>query len=456
MNTTSFVREVHFRSLLWRISKRWRKILIFALIIAVLGGCYKYYRNVSAGEETSGQEREYEKELKQYNAKVEAYQSASEEIDEGIEEKDEYLSNSTYMKIDPNHMEMASADIVITSEDEGQNPSNEEDLTNGLNRIVGAYCGFITDSIDYTALSKEMKTDPSYLWELVDVTADYYGNRLNVNVRHYDEKKALKILNYVLDAVMNKKPEYENNFGTFEIHIVNKTAETIVYSRLFSWLNDMLTSLTNLENQKNNVSAALEQLEGSKPQDTTEIGKYDNVPLFVLVGLIGGLILAILVEGIRLIFSNRVLSAEEFNHQFNLRRLMTIQESDGRKIRYDYHLDKIFGPENEEISEDERNRLLKKNIAQFGREGNYLITGQIDKSKGQELEDLIKKILGREDVRFTTGLSTNPEALTVLKDSQNIIVVAEVEKTSYRRAEEDIQTIINWDKNIVGSIVISQ
>lgn len=429
--------------------------MIFALVIAVLGGCYKYYRNISAGEETAGQGKEYQKELRQYNAKVEAYQLAAEEIDEGIEEKDEYLSNSTYAKIDPNHMVMASADIVITSEDEEQNPSNEEDLTNGLNRIVGAYSGFITNSVDYAALSKEMKTDPSYLWELVDVTADYYGNRLNINVRHYDKEKALKILDYVLDAVKDKKSEYEDNFGTFEVHVVNETAETIVYSRLFPWLNDTLTNLTNLESQKNNVNAALEQLEGSKPQDTTEVGKFDNVPLFVLAGLIGGLILAILAVGIRLIFSNKVLSAEEFNHQFNLRRLMIIREPDGRKSRCDRHFDRIFGPEEEEISEDERDSLLKKNIDQFGGKGSYLITGQIDKNKGQELEDLVKTILGVEDVRFVAGLATNPEALTILEDSQNIIVAAEIEETSYRRAEADIQTLVNWDKNIVGSIVIS-
>jgi len=428
-------REIRVRTLAWRVLKKWYIILIVAGIIGALATGYRIMRNNSnTGDatEVALAQQEYEKKLAEYNRNQETYKQTISDMEETLQSKLDYLSESELIKIDPNKEQLASVRMYFTS-DGFSGAEAETDYT--ANKIIDYYSSFLTSGIDYTGLSEELGVEPVYLQELVSNGKDYATASFTINAKSNDPERSREILEYVIAQTDALYDPARTAFGNFDVQADTIRVNETIDSTLQNTINTKANEIKNLEASLKQIKQSLEKLD--RPAAPAIIGRSAAIKDALMFGakaFAAGIGAMIILMALIIIGRRRVLSADELNKTYNLKEVAVIKNTgDDLTAKYD---------------------IASENIKRYsGDAENILFVGDAPEKLTFNLMSEVQERLKDKTIDRVVKIDESRETLDKLKNSDAVVFVEKVGRSSYKLMDKNFDYIANWGKKIIGSVV---
>lgn len=428
-------REIKVRTLAWRVLKKWYIILIVAGIIGALAAGYRIAKNYSKTGDTTEVElaqEEYNKKLAEYNRNQETYKNTISDMEDTLQSKLDYLSESELIKIDPNKEQLAVVRMYFTSE--GFNTA-DTDTDYTANKIIDYYSSFIASGINYEALSKELDIEPVYIQELVTNSKDYSTAGFTINAKSYEPERAREILEYVIAQTDSLYDSARASFGDFTVQADSIRVTETIDNSLQNTINNKANEIKNLETSLKQIKQSLEKLD--RPEAPAIIGRSEALKdalMFAAKAFAAGIAGMIILMALIIIGRRRVLSADELNKTYNLKEVAIIKDkADSASDKYD---------------------IAAANIMRYSDgAANILFVGDAPEKLTFNLMSELKERLPNTELDRVVKIDRNNESLEKLKNSDAVVFVEKIGRSSYKLMDKNFDYIANWGKKIIGSVV---
>ena len=470
MNTETAEREIKMSTLMYRVLRRWRGIVVFGLLAALaLGG----YKGLKLRNSQEGQEQETDAVIAQSEdgtaqgssggSGTETYRSLLKKLENRQKSTREYLDSSILASIDPGHEAQANVSIRVLTEDPDQTAALQK-----------AYENFLTSGIDWSGLAADMETKEEYLSELVSFGDEWKESQgmptglISLTVKHKNTSDAKTIMKELLRQLENQKTEIAQTAGDHTVSIGAVSAGYFSDPQLEIWMSEQLKGYAEIAADMDRLEAEQDTFKNPSAGKTGTMASASAVVKYALAGFVLGIVAGILLCMIGLVCGRRILSAREWNSTFGLRSLAVIPDKKRRRGSLDRLVEKLDGDKKNQAEEETRYHLAVENIHRCGRmlrtepEGQIktiLLTGDVSL---EELKETAEKLARAEKQGQEAGrtwlcgqnLSSDPDTLAKADRSDAVILVEKTEHSRYSAVQEDVEQLLSWRIPILGTITL--
>ncbi len=435
------MRTIYLRNMVrGYLKKKWLIIVglvVFVLIFGFLGlrRAYPERMNSDLAEEIE----EYNEELATYDDAIDGIKTNIDVAKEQLATQEEYCNNSIYMQIDPQNVQMASVQYILTA----PNATSTTDENNLLTSDINAMNAYFKSGDFLPELTERLNMeDANYLSEIISF--DSTGKTITLSVKHYDMEQAHEILIEMIDLIEAYKPEVEKQFGSFTMTSMGESERVYADSDVLTAQNKEKTNLrtyrTNLTDlqsklttQQNNRKSYIEQYapSGGSSSPRRTIIRYGGM------GVIAGIIVPILIYAVYYTLSSRIKGKEEI-------------QAAGLSVLALYRPKKGYSPSLEKAVVNlmllvEKNQTGRVSLCPVG-ESPALEQVETDLTGALEAENLkvYKTRQGTEDA----------EQLRQMSEIGNHVLIVEAGRSTYTQLEEQIQFCESLGIKIWGCVVI--
>ncbi len=430
------------------IRKHWKRALIIALVITVLYAAYTYIDDVrkvkaqAAADEVAKQyniEDFTEEELTDVQNAIDAYNL--------LQNTQVYHDNSFIIKADP----YAVKRVVINFRVEIDSSELPADLVGQEANLAGAirneYVAYINKFDLGTDVAEKLKIDPQYITELISVENE--GNiGFNIYLNAYD---LVPDFEDSVKICLNKyAKELEENYYAHSL-MVNEEYEATIriddyYSRQINSINQINSCTNNLANFIKKMS--VEQVAyynaetGNEAvyydQETgEEIERYESAGMSGLlkkdiIGIIIGVIAAVLIELFIYMYSKKVVTESDFTIAMGMVLLGDNTSEDNKNVV----ISKI------------RNICKQNDIKKLA-----LISTEEDILK-TDLVDSIKETLNNNEisVSVSSDILKNADKIDEVLDASAVVLIEGVGKSVLNKVNEEAEFIEDYKLNLLGVV----
>ncbi|MBQ3393374.1 MAG: hypothetical protein IJG52_08195 [Lachnospiraceae bacterium] len=353
-------RIVSIRALMRRILEKWRWMLLFGLLFAVLAAGYKAVglRGV-IGASGQAQEPETEETVAAQDAGEEDVVSYGEMdlLNTAFDDRNTYIGESLLFRINPAKEGRASfllrvqvpeeeaaeaaqtaaeapaqgqetaADTAAqeqTGAQAAEQPQTEQEAQETLGmsvfvprrgsnkdgqilyvgaqdreetQLLKSYLSYIAEGIDWTALAEEFHTRPQYVQELVEIE-EYPGlSGARVTVICEDVEGAQKILSHIKESAQAYTASLTREQGAHDLLITEEKAGVVVDADMKEWLVNEIYSLNNLYTYKTTLERSTGGSSGAASGAAAAVPVKTIVKILAKFGIFGFILGIILFAG---------------------------------------------------------------------------------------------------------------------------------------------------------------
>jgi len=460
MKDNMYEQEIDLKDLMIAVFRKWRLILLAAIIFAVLLGgykCTKELMNHRNEEYVSELKEQYSNDLEQYEQDKSRYEWNIEKLTASTAYQEKYRENSILMKADPYNKATAMVDIFVKILEIPHENGITVTPVDPADGIVMAYASGIVQGSILKSVSKQTGIDLMYLKELVKVTTDYDANMMNVSVTYTDEKGAEEILNGLLDHIESSCSEIQTNLGQHTIAIMNRNIGTIVDQSLADYQKNKLNDLTEMKKNLDDAEKALKELK--EPSQPVALSKRSMLKEGIKYGVLGGFLGVFLVGFgvcIAFIMNGKLNMDGDLKSRFRLRFLGGFTEKGEKKAfsGIDAWLDRLEGKEY--ISDEVIYDMLAANIGNWADKGTtILFTGTVGAGTLSKLVMKLQDRLPELQLGFAADMTRNTSTLRKISEFNEIILVETRKESRFRDIEKEIEIVSNMKKDFMGYIVLA-
>lgn len=495
-------KTISFAELVKYVLSKWRIILGFIIVFAILAGavgCLKAYMNNQTTEKQEGntdysqyEEALTENEIQEVKDTVDSY-LAYEKI--YLDYKG-YMSNSIKMQLDANSVPTKKVVYQI---------SNNADATN----IADVFIETVPDSEISKEIVQNLKldVDESYIKELItieksDVSLIEGSNGQNSSVIENnisnnettlftvkiisDSEDNCETIGNILDKKINKmSSEMQNRFGNFALQKVNESfyeeADSDLLLEQQVRANEMYNTSTLMRNLESTLSEQqkayfdvllddnMEEIakeSSSQSLESTSIVNDVNIQYinikYILVGAFGGLVLSCFYILCKLFFNNRLVSDYYILEDLQAPLLGVIQKEDkgktlGKKI--DYVIETLFWDKKEKHSADDKLKMICTDIQLISQKNGInkiFITSSVDLEKNNNIIDKLSKELEKFNINFSVGKSilNDEDSLKKCVEMDGVIFVEIRNESLLNEISNEIESCKKYGLDNLGFIII--
>ncbi len=474
----TYEREIDLKELMFAVLHKWRMILAFAFIFAVLLGGYKavsVYRSQSDVQAFEEVRNSYARALEVYNKNMESCKREIDNLTQDISGQQEYVENSILMNMSPYDIWEAKAELYINMEDE--NGSRENELTS---TIMRAYQSALTSGELLSEIAAEMGVDDRYIQELVTVTMgqdSYYrnddwlsieskssgftirnrqddrfitqDNLLTVRVRHKDEEKARELLRGILEGIDQFHGKIQSNVAS---HTISEISSSVTSRVDLALADQQDAERVRLERLKESLQKRTDEMDKIKGPE----GPVSPVSSGIKYGVIGGVLGAFMVTFfvcIGFVMSDKVYSAKELKYRFKVKILgvLSIGAKDGSKI--DTWLGRLEGRACNVDAEHEFG-LISANICNYTEGVKSLLL--IGSAQEETISRVVSELTARlPEIKVMLGgnILNNADGLRRLPECDGVVLVEQCGESLYSKVELEIEKACDLQKPVIGCIV---
>ncbi len=299
------LKSIYLRNLVKEMLAHKGLIVLCACICAVVFAGIGYKKAAPAQPPSQAEIEEYNRKLGEYDQSIQQLEENLAIAEGQVEELQEYVDHSIYMKLDPQNIQVSSAQYAVLD-------------SGNTNNVLAALVGFINDGgLREPLSSKDADLDVKYWGDIISCNSS--GNVLNVVVMHYDAQKAKDIREIAQERLYRQIPEVANAQGEFRLV---KTDEADYVKTDIGIANAQNGHLNNLKGYKNNQAdfstkiintknAKAAYAEDEKPAAEQPGNQKKVAAKYLVFGLILGAVLPGAFLAFRYLLSNRILSRED-------------------------------------------------------------------------------------------------------------------------------------------------
>ena len=500
-------RVIDLLALIRTVLKKWRRMLIFGILFALLSAVY-------FGVLKSGKAVEVvDSEVSVENESPNNYAAELEIIDNSIANKNRYIQNSKLLQLDPNAVsrayirfsiqmddteesseaegtgeevavqevldeqqvqEISSADMADTAGADmagaGENGSDSiskvylDDSSRKAVLILRHYINAVNYDTDYEKLASQLGMEKEYIRELVWASVeDEAALSGNIQAVYSDEENAVMIAEQALEILKEEKAAATGLYGRHKVIVEPAVVRTTSDRSYNTQLKERLQEMNDLKTQKDNFQKNFNLTEKmvEKLSDTGSENKISRKELvkYIVLGFILGCLLFLLVYAIFLVAAGVLLSSRELGRMFGMNKLAVVPDS-----RMKSGLDRLisgigsdrFSSRDERIAYQIAAENICEQLSGLSDSGSVAVVTDLEEETafgaGQILEEFLKENNIRAEV--LPHLNQSPKELSELKSCDASVLLLRNGSSRLRHVSEFKNTLHTYKKTVLGSIVI--
>lgn len=478
---------------------RWRLLLVYMIIFAVLAGayaCLRSYREVVAFNNTQQNESDYS----QYESGL-----TDREIQEVKNVVDEYIvyeeAYTNYKKYESNSLRMQLDPNAVPTKELIYRISGNAELVN----VRNAYAEIIPNDAICKKILQETNWDveAAYVKELITVTNPHMdsivveGNEIQLDNANStsemisisiiaDSEESCDTISDIVEQELNTiTAKLQEQFGDFTLQKISdnygektngdllddKEAYAVKMNNISTVMRNLEDSLSDAQqeyffalldesltelNDENAESVVEEEPEVNAPQM-----QYINVK-YIIVGAAGGMFLFLLYMLCRFLLNKHFISKYYITDDLNC-PVLGVFSGKNKKKKFGNVIDrwiiKIFNKENDTFSEDKRLEMLCAGIkvmAQKGKIQKIYVTSSVDSKEVNELIHKLKEALPNNEVFFEIGNSIlyDAESLEKFVLTDGVIFIEQIGKSLIDEMYQETECCDKYGINNLGFVVV--
>ena len=500
-------RVIDLLALIRTVLKKWRRMLLFGILFALLSAVY-------FGVLKSGKAVEVvDSEVSVENESPNNYAVELEIIDNSIANKNRYIQNSKLLQLDPNAVsrayirfsiqmddteesseaegtgeevavqevldeqqvqEISSADMADTAGADmagaGENGSDSiskvylDDSSRKAVLILRHYINAVNYDTDYEKLASQLGMEKEYIRELVWASVeDEAALSGNIQAVYSDEENAVMIAEQALEILKEEKAAATGLYGRHKVIVEPAVVRTTSDRSYNTQLKERLQEMNDLKTQKDNFQKNFNLTEKmvEKLSDTGSENKISRKELvkYIVLGFILGCLLFLLVYAIFLVAAGVLLSSRELGRMFGMNKLAVVPDS-----RMKNGLDRLisgigsdrFSSRDERIAYQIAAENICEQLSGLSDSGSVAVVTDLEEETafgaGQILEEFLKENNIRAEV--LPHLNQSPKELSELKSCDASVLLLRGGSSRLRHVSEFKNTLHTYKKTVLGSIVI--
>lgn len=449
----TYEQEIDLKDLMFVVLRKWRSIILVAIVFAVLAGGYKIRQILSQQSDPAflqKVEENYQKELSIYEMNREAQEAEVENLMADLENQNKYMENSVLMGLSPYNVAVSSADFFVKIDYDfiSNMPYQNIYYTEGL---VKSYATAVkTDGLKKVA--DEENAELKYIEELVTVDVDYDIDMFSVQVRHSDPEKADAIMDSIMDTLKGMRGELSSAIVPHTLSVMNEMSSVTVDLTILDAQEEQKEYVDKLENSLKTEQNELKAL--SEP--TKELPAVTSGLKYVVLGGVLGAFMVVFGVCVAFLMSDKVASAKELKNRFSIKTLGVLEAGSKKKVFgfVDQWLDKLEGVD-VTTPENVRYEVIAANIRNYAKDAkSLLVTGTVDKTVLDTVAGKLEELL--PEVRISCGEDMRVTAYTLeqISKHEGVILVEKKGVSTYTGVSQEVETIKNVGRETVGYILV--
>ncbi|MDO4619783.1 MAG: hypothetical protein Q4B09_04080 [Lachnospiraceae bacterium] len=479
-------RKISIRTLLALVLEKWRIILLAGLL---LGGALGFRKASILWPETKPQqEAEVQPEISDTESVAEpveeekaesisAYEQELKLINEQITAMQDYMLHSVLANVNFSDEDQAAADIYVdvtnarlaadtAAADGAAVSASNESIEQTANALLKVLYRFASVGVDWTELTEETGLNASLLKESVWASGlDQVSYTFTITARGRSAEEAEKIVNTVVSQLKELDWSDTADPSLYTVAVRGFNTYKAVDSSNFSWHRNRINELNNLLSAKDTYQTAINKNRSNTAVVKATTNKQKKVMSRKTVlksclkhtaaGFVVGAGGVMFLYALFLMLSGRVLSAQEFNSTYRLRKLAVLP-SEKKNKGIDRLVSRIDSGAAAAGSIPVCLKIACENIAnEAGKERKILLTGDLPAASLQQLAAALSEQDRRGmHIETASDLNGDPEALRKLEEADCVMLAAGIRKSLYSENDEIISTVNAYRKKILGSIVV--
>ena len=429
--------EINFRDLFETLRKRWKNILICAVIFGSLFGGYKGlqgYRVLQDEEALAESQVQYEKALSAYDFAKEQYRKRIVDLQNEIRQQEEYRDQSVLMQIDPNNVWTAAASYYVDV-DYKIMPGMDYQNVDHTSHIMNAYRQmFFQDGVIGGDLEKGMGQDKEFN-KLISIIPDPENGLLMVTIKGPSKEFSGDIMEKVDKSFKENSDKVREIVGAHKITLLKKYESSTIDSEIQKMQLEFRDNLTRLEKGITDAMTDMDKLKEPANTVYSEKKLVKDMIKFLAAGLIAGAFLCCAFYGTVYLFDGTLKTSDYLTGKYNALILGEMRRGG-----------KNEASESAFIAANIRNLL--------GETRNLLITGNPEQACLKQFADKVSPYLEGISVICEGEMMKNPEAVKALGAAPAIVLVEETGKTKETDVDAAIRMCEASHSNVLGYALI--
>ena len=479
--------DIEIKDLLWELVRKWRIIVVMALICAVGLAAYQYRIDMNKTDVVVVKKTQEELE------KALSVQDVSEVIGavnllNQLGEKSAYMDASVLMQINPYEEDAVLLQYVVVVDG-----AVEETLAK-------AYHSYIEDGYLAQDLAVDIELEAVYVDELIDVVEDntdmyVYSDTMDesiqmtvsnneadtcitVKVCGMDETSAAELANSVKDALAAYTATLNREIGTHQLKLIEETACVLVDNALAELQNRNATAIktisNNIDKMKNEMTGDQITLytyrvtgvtQSENNTATTPQAKVVTISVkHAVIGAIVGAVLGCAIILVLYVFSAKLRNSDEIKTLYHVKVLGQVENPQKKKGIFsfiDEFIAKVQSGGKKELSYEQAVQMICTNIAidckKKEQKKVYLAGSILEQIPEQVLEDIAKQCK-EKGIQIVKGdaIAYDADALEDLELIGTVVFLEKKHASFYDEIYKEILLCRENDIHVMGIVVVGE
>lgn len=438
--------EMSFGDLFLNMIYKWKAIVAFALIFALLLGGYQAWQTIQDNAKEPS-----EKSVTEYNRDLGILQKQLANAEMLLKEREEYLLNAPLMQMDAENAYVANAYLFIRTDYQimpGMDYQNVDDSSS----ILTVYQNVLSDRETMVNISQELGVETNNLSGLIEVEKET-AHLLRICVYHADAATAENILNLLLRHVDAARESAAELICAHTTDVMMKSVDLCYdFSTISAKQEAQYKKLTTYQGDVDDLNEKIDNLKKTNPSGGKKSVAKQAVLWSVLGAVAGAVVCAVWVTLV-FIFRTTVYSAKELSERLNLHVLGAVPAKRVYRDPVVRLLRKLEGRAGQ--NPEENLELIAENITDY-RDGaqQILVAGTVSSDKISAFTEALAEKTG--DVKLIPGgnVLRDAGALRTLRACDAVIFLEACGKSKYQQIILEAEKACTCGKQIVGCVVI--
>lgn len=465
MNYGMYEKAINLKDMLYRVLLKWRRIVVGAIIIAILAGLYRFattFMVVLDPDRLKDAEERYNIVLNDYNAKGEQLKTQINNLRDNSKNQKNYNEKSVIMKIDPLNKWIGSVEIYIDSKYQ-IDPSLSYQNIDKTNRLISAYSRYLTGGELYREIVEKstIVDEIRFLTEILTISVDPLSSSITIQCIGKSEADVKEILDLTKAGMNNKSPSIATAIGDHNCEVLMESMYTTIDLEMDTRQKQNIQSINDYDIKIGEISEELSKL-NKEPKPKAEFGVEYSVKesiKFVIFGGIVGILVMVIIYAAKYAVSSTVKTDEEWE-LLGIHVLAKIREERSKKKFLnilDEWLDKKFSGISNKVDLPNQCRLAANNLSAVLKEKELkegILIGDLPTDLTTNIIDNMNKADNAQKFKYAGDILSDPEAAGMLNDVTDVVLIGKNGKTSIDIIQKERTLLEAWGKEVIGVVVV--
>ncbi|MBD5542792.1 MAG: hypothetical protein HDR01_00750 [Lachnospiraceae bacterium] len=478
-------REINLMDMFWAACLKWRQIVLWAVIFALLAGGFSYLKSAKAVRAAVQPEEEIALEDIKLEKDSKRNAMAFLQYKQMYEEQIRYNEKAPLMQLNANGFYREVISYYVDNHFLVEYPVMSKN--NYINAMVETYQAtlrseeFMTRLIEVTGIDEK---DISYETERIDCVNKYGTINMPVNdpgimmisIYSDDEQECLELAELVKEFIISEKATVTEKFGEHDIILIEESCSCISDADLFKYQQDNISRLstyaTSLETMKGKLTdEELSYVNAAGKEQEVEEEQEVDVPAvtvskkLIVVGFVGGAVLAFLVIVLLYLLNSRLRLEDNFERIYEIKLLGNVIVHDDEKKKWFAFIDRIFYRlrhlNKRYFQKEEAVSMIAAGIrigAKKQGASKVYVTGTALEKEEKSIIEQLKKELKKSGIELVSGGSIlyDAEALEKLAETGFTVLVERAGVALYSQIAEEIDICGHQGVKVLGAVVVAK